>query len=94
MKHGRGPLSELRFARLRAEKKHVYVRSQSIIMFLVDIPRLHSFNTNGNNRCDSEESNVPSLVLAGPADFKAGLGPLDLFDMWLQEKVIKIMGCS
>jgi peptide chain release factor 1 len=65
-KHGRGGQSALRFARLRLEKRHNYVRKvaeEAVRLFIT------------NDKC-----NVAGLILAGSADFKTELSISDLFD--------------
>eukprot|EP00036_Acanthoecidae_sp_10tr_P010601 CAMPEP_0182925252 /NCGR_PEP_ID=MMETSP0105_2-20130417/8800_1 /TAXON_ID=81532 ORGANISM="Acanthoeca-like sp., Strain 10tr" /NCGR_SAMPLE_ID=MMETSP0105_2 /ASSEMBLY_ACC=CAM_ASM_000205 /LENGTH=446 /DNA_ID=CAMNT_0025063089 /DNA_START=1 /DNA_END=1341 /DNA_ORIENTATION=+ len=79
-KHGRGGQSALRFARLRMEKRHNYVRKvaeESVRMFITD-----------------DKCNVQGLVLAGSADFKVELSQSDMFDGRLAAKVIKIVDVS
>ena len=79
-KHGRGGQSALRFARLRMEKRHNYVRKcaeMAVTFFISD------------NKC-----NVAGLVLAGSADFKTELLLSDLFDPRLQKAVIKTVDVS
>ena len=63
---GRGGQSALRFARLRMEKRHNYVRK-------VAETAVQMFITN-------DKSNVAGLVLAGSADFKTELSQSDMFD--------------
>jgi len=65
-KHGRGGQSALRFARLRMEKRHNYVRKVA-----EEAVRLYISN---------DRPNVAGLILAGSADFKTELGQSDLFD--------------
>lgn len=79
-KHGRGGQSALRFARLRMEKRHNYVRkvAEMAVNFFIT-----------ENRC-----NVAGLVLAGSADFKIELFQSDLFDPRLQKAVIKTVDVS
>lgn len=79
-KHGRGGQSALRFARLRMEKRHNYVRkvAETAVQLFI-----------GNDR-----PNVAGLVLAGSADFKTELSQSDMFDPRLQAKVIKIVDVS
>ncbi|KZZ98225.1 eukaryotic peptide chain release factor subunit 1 [Ascosphaera apis ARSEF 7405] len=79
-KHGRGGQSALRFARLREEKRHNYVRKVAELA-------VQNFITN-------DKINVVGLVLAGSADFKNDLAQSDLFDPRLQTKVIKIVDVS
>jgi peptide chain release factor subunit 1 len=79
-KHGRGGQSALRFARLRMEKRHNYVRKcaeMAVTFFISD------------NKC-----NVAGLVLAGSADFKTELLQSDMFDPRLQKAVIKTVDVS
>ena len=79
-KHGRGGQSALRFARLRMEKRHNYVRkcAEMAVQFFI-----------ADNRC-----NVAGLVLAGSADFKTELMQSDMFDPRLQKQVIKTVDVS
>jgi len=63
---GRGGQSALRFARLRMEKRHNYVRK-------VAETAVQMFITN-------DRPNVAGLVLAGSADFKTELSQSDMFD--------------
>ncbi|KAJ3417290.1 Polypeptide release factor (eRF1) in translation termination [Chytridiales sp. JEL 0842] len=79
-KHGRGGQSALRFARLREEKRHNYVRKVAELA-------VQFFITN-------DKVNVSGLVLAGSADFKTELSQSDIFDPRLQAKVIKIIDVS
>lgn len=79
-KHGRGGQSALRFARLRLEKRHNYVRKvaeTAVQMFITQ-----------------DKVNVAGLVLAGSADFKNDLALSDMFDQRLQAKVLKIVDVS
>ncbi|CAJ0564542.1 unnamed protein product, partial [Mesorhabditis spiculigera] len=79
-KHGRGGQSALRFARLRMEKRHNYVRKVaeiSVEMFI-----------------KNDKVAVAGLVLAGSADFKTELGQSDMFDQRLQAKIIKTVDIS
>jgi peptide chain release factor subunit 1 len=79
-KHGRGGQSALRFARLREEKRHNYVRKVAEIA-------VQNFITN-------DKINVLGLVLAGSADFKNDLNGSDMFDPRLATKVIKVVDVS
>ena len=63
---GRGGQSALRFARLRMEKRHNYVRK-------VAETAVQMFITN-------DRPNIAGLVLAGSADFKTELSQSDMFD--------------
>eukprot|EP00055_Hartaetosiga_balthica_P006618 m.21110 g.21110 ORF g.21110 m.21110 type:complete len:435 (+) comp5326_c0_seq1:36-1340(+) len=79
-KHGRGGQSAVRFARLRMEKRHNYVRK-------VAEEAVRLFITN-------DKVNVKGLILAGSADFKTELGQSDMFDGRLQEKIVKTVDVS
>lgn len=79
-KHGRGGQSALRFARLRMEKRHNYVRK-------VAETAVQLFLTN-------DKANVSGLILAGSADFKTELSQSDMFDQRLQAKIIKLVDVS
>lgn len=79
-KHGRGGQSALRFARLREEKRHNYVRKVAEVA-------VQNFITN-------DKVNVTGLVLAGSADFKNTLSQSDLFDGRLQSKIVQIVDVS
>eukprot|EP00698_Gefionella_okellyi_P003295 TRINITY_DN13067_c0_g1_i1.p1 TRINITY_DN13067_c0_g1~~TRINITY_DN13067_c0_g1_i1.p1 ORF type:complete len:459 (-),score=116.87 TRINITY_DN13067_c0_g1_i1:298-1611(-) len=79
-KHGRGGQSALRFARLRLEKRHNYLRkvAELAVQFFI-----------ANDRV-----NVTGIIIAGSADFKTELAQSDMFDPRLQAKVIKIADIS
>lgn len=79
-KHNKGGQSSVRFARLRQEKRHNYLRKVCEIA-------VQTFIT--DNKC-----NVTGLVLAGSADFKNDLNGTDMFDPRLQCKVINIVDVS
>ncbi|XP_022670351.1 eukaryotic peptide chain release factor subunit 1 isoform X2 [Varroa destructor] len=79
-KHGRGGQSALRFARLRMEKRHNYVRKVAEVATQL-------FVTN-------DRPNVAGLILAGSADFKTELSQSDMFDPRLQTKVLKLVDVS
>jgi peptide chain release factor subunit 1 len=79
-KHGRGGQSALRFARLREEKRHNYVRKVAELA-------VQNFITN-------DKVNVAGIILAGSADFKNDLNQSDMFDQRLQAKVIKVVDVS
>lgn len=79
-KHGRGGQSALRFARLRMEKRHNYVRKvaeTAVTLFIAN-----------------DKPNISGLILAGSADFKTELSQSDMFDPRLQAKVIKLVDVS
>ena len=69
-KHGRGGQSALRFARLRMEKRHNYVRK-------VAETAVQCFIKDDKVAC-------ANLILAGSADFKTELNGSDMFDQRLQ----------
>lgn len=74
-KHGRGGQSALRFARLRLEKRHNYVRKvaeTSVQMFITD----------------GQRPNVAGLVVAGSAEFKDKLVDSEMFDPRLKAIVL------
>merc|ERR1712142_1171234 len=79
-KHGRGGQSALRFARLRMEKRHNYVRKVAEMAAQL-------FITNDKPNCSG-------LILAGSADFKTELSQSDMFDQRLQAKIIKLVDVS
>ena len=79
-KHGRGGQSALRFARLRMEKRHNYVRKvaeTAVTLFI-----------------NNDKPNISGLILAGSADFKTELSQSDMFDPRLQGKIIKLVVVS
>lgn len=80
-KHGRGGQSALRFARLRQEKRHNFVRKVAEIAVTQFIP-------------DGQKVNVTGLILAGSADFKTDLYNSELFDQRLKAKVLKTVDVS
>jgi peptide chain release factor subunit 1 len=79
-KHGRGGQSALRFARLRLEKRHNYIRKVGELA-------TQFFITN-------DKPNISGLVLAGSAEFKSKLAASDLFDPRLNAVVVKIVDVS
>ena len=80
-KHGRGGQSALRFARLRLEKRHNYVRKVAETAVQIFIP-------------GGERPNVAGIVLAGSAEFKNDLSVSDLFDPRLKAIVLSIVDVS
>jgi len=80
-KHGRGGQSALRFARLRLEKRHNYVRKVAEMATQLFVP-------------DGQKPCVQGIVLAGSADFKAELMRSDLFDQRLAKIVIRMVDVS
>jgi peptide chain release factor subunit 1 len=79
-KHGRGGQSALRFARLRLEKRHNYLRKVAELA-------TQFFITN-------DRPNIAGLVLAGLADFKNDLAASDLFDPRLKEILLQVIDVS
>jgi len=79
-KHRKGGQSSVRFARLRVEKRHNYLRKVAETATQV-------FITN-------DKPNVNGLVLAGSADFKNELLGSDMFDQRLKPKVLKVVDVS
>ncbi|MCQ2820185.1 MAG: peptide chain release factor aRF-1 [archaeon] len=79
-KHGRGGQSANRFARIRTERRHNYLRK-------VAEGCTAAFITN-------DVPNIKGLVLAGSAEFKNDLQKSDLFDSRLLPYVIKIVDIS
>ncbi|CAH1258388.1 eukaryotic peptide chain release factor subunit 1 [Branchiostoma floridae] len=79
-KHGRGGQSALRFARLRMEKRHNYVRKVAEVATQLFI--------------SNDKPNITGLILAGSADFKTELSQSDMFDQRLQVKVLKLVDVS
>merc|ERR1719356_1706898 len=74
-KHGRGGQSALRFARLRLEKRHNFVRKVGELC-------TQMFITN-------DAPNITGLVVAGSAEFKSDLTRSDLFDPRLDKVLIR-----
>lgn len=79
-KHGRGGQSALRFARLRMEKRHNYVRKVAEVAVTLFI--------------QNDKPSVAGLIMAGSADFKTELSQSDMFDPRLQAKIIKLVDVS
>jgi len=79
-KHGRGGQSALRFARLRLEKRHNYVRkvAELAVQFYIT----------------NDKPNVSGLIVAGSADFKSELSASDMFDQRLKAIILKIVDVS
>merc|ERR1719310_2769183 len=75
-KHGRGGQSALRFARLRLEKRHNYIRKVGELATQMFIP-------------NGEKPNIKGLIVAGSAEFKQALTTdQDLFDQRLADIII------
>jgi len=81
-KHGRGGQSALRFARLRLEKRHNYLRK------VAECCTQYFINQSEN------KPNVAGLILCGLAEFKNDLYGSELFDPRLKKVVIKIVDTS
>jgi len=79
-KHGRGGQSAVRFARLRKEARHNYVRKCAELAT--------------QNFIAQDKPTVEGLVLAGSAAFKNDLHNSDLFDGRLKDIVIKVVDVS
>ena len=79
-KHGRGGQSALRFARLRLEKRHNYVRKVAETAVQLFITQ--------------DRPNIEGMILAGSADFKTELSQSDMFDQRLQSRVLKVVDVS
>jgi peptide chain release factor subunit 1 len=76
-KHGRGGQSSVRFARLRVEARHNYVRKVSEMatsLFIKD-----------------DKATIAGLVLAGSAEFKQQLTSTELLDPRLVDKIVKVV---
>ena len=76
-KHGRGGQSSVRFARLRVEARHNYVRKVS------------EFATQYFIKDD--KACIEGLVLAGSAEFKQQLTSTELLDPRLVDKIVKVV---
>jgi peptide chain release factor subunit 1 len=79
-KHGRGGQSALRFARLRLEKRHNYLRKVAELA-------VQFFITN-------DRPNVSGLIVAGSADFKSELSNSEMFDQRLRAVILKVVDVS
>jgi peptide chain release factor subunit 1 len=79
-KHGRGGQSSVRFARLRMEKRHNYVRKVAELATQMFI--------------SNDRPNCVGLVLAGSAEFKLKLSQSDMFDPRLVAVIVKIVDVS
>lgn len=79
-KHGRGGQSAMRFARLRLEKRHNYLRKVAETAVQIFIA--------------NDRPNVTGLIIAGSADFKTELSQSDMFDPRLQSIVLKVVDVS
>merc|ERR1711862_844861 len=72
--------SAVRFARLRMEKRHNYLRkvAETCVQYFIS----------------NDRPNVAGLILAGLADFKTELNESDMFDQRLKAIVVKIVDVS
>lgn len=79
-KHGRGGQSAMRFARLRMEKRHNYVRKvgEMCTQFFIE----------------SDRPNVAGLVLSGSAEFKTKLQGSEFLDPRLKKVVVAVVDVS
>lgn len=80
-KHGRGGQSSVRFARLRVEKRHVYMRKVGELAVQYFIP-------------SGEMPNIKGLVLAGAAELKNELVSNGLLDPRLVSIIVKSVDTS
>merc|ERR1712226_563429 len=64
----------------RMEKRHNYVRKVAEVA-------VQCFISN-------DKPNIAGLILAGSADFKTELGQSDMFDLRLQQKILKVVDVS
>lgn len=79
-KHGRGGQSSNRFANIRTEKRHNYLRK---------VAESASECFLSEDRC-----NVSGLIIAGSADLKVELGESALFDRRLRASILKYVDVS
>ena len=79
-KHGRGGQSAVRFARLREEKRHLY------IVKCCEMAKQHFLPNN--------EPNIRGIVIAGSADLKFVMQQSDHFEPRLKEKIITTVDVS
>lgn len=79
-KHGRGGQSSVRFARIREEKRHNYLRK------VAELCTFHFIS--------DDKPNVAGLVLAGSAAFKNELSTSEMFDKRLVPMIVKIVDVS
>jgi len=80
-KHGRGGQSSVRFARLRLEKRHNYLRkvAEGCVQHFI---------------ASDSQPNVSGIILAGLADFKNDLYGSDMFDQRLKRIVVDVVDTS
>ena len=79
-KHGRGGQSAVRFARLREEKRHLY------IVKCCELATQHFIS--------NDKPNVRGIVIAGSADLKFVMQQSDHFDNRLKDKIITTVDVS
>jgi peptide chain release factor subunit 1 len=79
-KHGRGGQSSVRFARIREEKRHNYLRK------VAELTQQHFIT--------DDRPNIVGLILAGSANFKNELMQSDLFDKRLLPTICKVVDVS
>lgn len=78
-KHGRGGQSSVRFARLRVEKRHNYMRKVAELAQQLFIP-------------SGQVPSIKGLVLAGAAELKNELVTSGLMDQRLVSIIVKSVG--
>lgn len=76
-KHNKGGQSSVRFARLREEKRHNYLRKVTELAVQVFITK--------------DMPNVKGLIFAGSADFKTELAKTDMLDSRLKPIILKLV---
>jgi len=76
-KHGRGGQSSVRFARLRVEKRHNYMKkvAETATQYFIS----------------DDKPNIAGLIMAGSAEFKQTLISTDLMDARLLHIIIKVV---
>jgi len=79
-KHGRGGQSAVRFARIREEKRHNYIRKVAELAT--------------NHFISDDKANVKGLVIAGSANLKNDLQNSELFDKRLNSIVLASLDVS
>lgn len=79
-KHRKGGQSSVRFARLREEKRHNYLRKVAELA--------------GSNFITNDKPNVTGLVLAGNAGFKNELAETDMLDKRLLPLIVSVVDIS
>ncbi|AEA38972.1 eukaryotic release factor 1 (nucleomorph) [Cryptomonas paramecium] len=75
-KHGRGGQSALRFARLRIEKRHIFLKK------VTELATQYFINEQGR-------VNINNLILAGSGEFKNEFNKSEFLDLRLRSKVLQ-----